>query len=89
MHLGHKGGDKMFIDYANDKQCIIDYDTGEILPATILMAILPCSQLIYVEAVMGQREERLIRACTLPLLWWSPLVIVPDNLKAAVKKSSQ
>lgn len=82
MHLKHKAG---------DKQSIIDRDTGEVLPVEIFVAILPCSQLTYVEAVMSQRKEDLIRACENSLLFYggTPLAIVPDNLKAAVKKSNR
>ena len=32
MHLEHKAGDKVFIDFAGDKLSIIDLDTGEIIP---------------------------------------------------------
>ena len=45
MHLEHKAGDKMFIDFAGDKLSIIDLDTGEIIPVEVFVAILPCSQL--------------------------------------------
>lgn len=91
MHLEHKAGDKMFIDYAGDKLSIIGRDTGEVLPVEVFVAILPCSQLTYVEAVMSQRKEDLIRACENSLLFYggTPLAIVPDNLKATVKKSSR
>lgn len=91
MHLDHKAGDKMFIDYAGDKQSIINRDTGEILPVEIFVAIFPCSRLTYVEAVMSQRKEDLIHACENSLLFYggTPLAIVPDNLKAAVKRSSR
>jgi len=87
MHLEHKAGDKLFIDYAGDKQSIINRDTGEVLPVEVFVAILPCSQLTYVEAVMSQRKEDLIHACKISLLFYggTPLAIVPDNLKAAVK----
>lgn len=90
-HLEHKAGDKMFIDYAGDKLSIIDVETGEIIPVEIFVAILPCSQLTYVEAVMSQRKEDLIHACESALLFYggTPAVIVPDNLKAAVTKPSR
>lgn len=57
MHLEHKAGDKMFIDFAGDKLSIIDLDTGEIIPVEVFVAILPCSQLTYVEAVMSQKKR--------------------------------
>ena len=66
MHLEHKAGDKMFIDFAGDKLSIIDLDTGEIIPVEFFVAILPCSQLTYVEAVMEPEKEDLIRAWKTP-----------------------
>ena len=71
-HLEHKAGDKMYIDYAGDKLSLIDRETGEILSVEVFVAILPCSQLTYVEAVMSQRKEDLIHACeaSLLFLWW-------------------
>lgn len=45
MHLEHKAGGKVFIDFTGDKLSIIDLDTGEIIPVEVFVAILPCSQL--------------------------------------------
>lgn len=80
MHLDHKAG---------DKQSLINRDTGEILPVEIFVVILP--SMTYVEAVMSQRKEGLIHACENSLLFYggTPLAIIPDNLKAAVKRSSR
>lgn len=91
MHLEHKAGDKLFIDFAGDKLSIVDVDSGEIIPVEVFVAILPCSQLTYVEAVMSQKKEDLITACESALHYFggTPLAIVPDNLKAAVTKSSR
>ena len=91
MHLEHKAGDKLFIDFAGDKLSIVDADSGEILPVEVFVAILPCSQLTYVEAVMSQGKEDLITACenSLHYMGGTPLAIVPDNLKAAVTRSSR
>ena len=91
MHLEHKAGDKVFIDFAGDKLSIIDLDTGEIIPVEVFVAILPCSQLTYVEAVMSQKKEDLIRASENALLYYqgAPSAIIPDNLKSAVTKSSK
>lgn len=56
MHLEHKAGDKMYIDYAGEKLTITDKDTGEIQLLEVFIAILECSQLTYVEAVHTQRR---------------------------------
>lgn len=91
MHLEHKAGDKLYIDFAGDKQSLVDKDTGEIIPVEVFVAILPCSQLTYVEAVKSQKKEDLISATEGALLYYEgvPDVIVPDNLKSAVTKSSK
>lgn len=91
MHLEHKAGDKLYIDFAGQKLSIVDLDSGEIIPVEVFVAILPCSQLTYVEAVASQRKEDLILACehTLQYLEGVPQVIVPDNLRSAVTKSSK
>jgi Transposase and inactivated derivatives len=91
MHLEHKAGDKLYIDFAGKKLSIVDIATGEVIPVEVFVAILPCSQLTYVEAVASQRKEDLILACehTLQYLEGVPQVIVPDNLRSAVTKSSK
>ena len=63
MHLEHKAGDKLYIDFAGKKLSIVDIATGEVIPVEVFVAILPCSQLTYVEAVASQRKEDLILAC--------------------------
>jgi len=91
MHLEHKAGDKLFIDFAGKKLHIVDSSSGEITNVEVFVAILPCSQLTYVEAVASQKKEDLILACehTLQYIEGVPQVIVPDNLRAAVSKSSK
>lgn len=91
MHLEHKAGDKLFIDFADKKLGIVDPSRGEVVAVEVFVAILPCSQLTYVEAVSSQRKEDLITACehTLHYMEGVPQVIVPDNLRSAVTKSSK
>jgi transposase len=91
MHIEHKAGDKMYIDFAGEKIQYVDPHTGEILTAEVFVAILGASQLTYVEAVMSQRVEDLIMACENALHYFggAPAAIVPDNLKAAVIKSNK
>lgn len=91
MHLDHKAGDKLFIDFAGKKLSIVDKDSREIIPVEVFVSILPCSQLTYVEAVASQKKEDLITACEhmLQYIEGVPQVIVPDNLRSAVSKSSK
>ena len=85
-HLEHKAGDRMYVDFAGDRLHLIDKETGEKVPVEVFVAILPCSQLTYVEAVLSQKKEDFIHACEDAFYFYggTPQAIVPDNLKAAV-----
>lgn len=89
MHLEHKAGDKLFIDFAGQRLQYTDINTGEVRKAEVFVATLGCSQLTYVEAVASQKTADLISACehALQYLGGAPAVLVPDNLKSAVTKS--
>ena len=91
MHMDHKAGDKMYIDFAGEKLSIVHTDTGELQEVEVFAAILGCSQLTYVEAVASQKKEDLIQACENALHYFGgvPAAIVPDNLKSAVTRSSR
>jgi len=91
MHIEHKAGDKMFIDFAGEKMHYWSRDTGEQIAVEIFAAILGCSQLVYVEAVASQKKEDLIRGCENAIQFYGgvPAALVPDNLKSAVTKSSK
>jgi transposase len=91
MRFDHKAGDKLYVDYAGQKLHIIDRLTGEVKPVEVFVAILGASQLTYVEATMSQQKEDFIAACENALHFFGgvPSAIVPDNLKAAVTKSSK
>jgi len=91
MHLDHKAGDKLYVDFAGEKLSITDKESGEIIEVEVFVAILGASQLTYVEAVLSQQKEDFIAACEDALHYYGgvPSAIVPDNLKAAVTKSNR
>lgn len=91
MHIEHKAGDKMFIDFAGEKMHYWCRDTGEQIAVEIFASILGCSQLVYVEALASQKKEDLVRGCENAIHYYGgvPAAIVPDNLKSAVTKSSK
>ena len=76
----------MYVDYAGDRLHLVDRESGEKTPVEVFVAILSCSQLTYVEAVMSQKKEDFIHACENAFYFYggTPQVIVPNNLKAAV-----
>lgn len=89
MHIEHKAGDKMFVDYTGKKLQITDRKTGQTKEVEVLVSILGSSQLIYVEATYTQQKEDFIYGVQ-NALWYfggTPKAIVTDNLKTAVTKS--
>lgn len=91
MHMIHKAGDKMYVDFTGEKLYTVDKETGEIIAVEVFVAILGASQLTYVEATESQKKENFIMACENALHYYQgvPSGIVPDNLKSAVTKSSK
>ncbi len=91
MHIDHKAGDKMYVDYAGDTLQIVDRESGQITKVQVFVAILGASQLTYVEASMSQCKEDFIASCENALHYFGgvPMAIVTDNLKSAVIKSDK
>ena len=91
MHMDHKAGDKLYVDYAGEKLQIVYPQTGELKDVEVFVAILGCSQLTYVEASYSQQKEDLIASCErcLHYIGGVPTALVTDNLKSAVTKSSK
>ncbi len=90
MHIEHKAGDKTYIDFTGQK-LHMDNGDGNKTEREVFVAILGYSQLTYVETVASQKKEGLIRVCENALIYFEgvPLVVVPDNLRAAVTKGSK
>jgi transposase len=89
MHLEHKAGDKMFVDYAGQKLGYFDRQSGELHPVEVFVAVLGSSALTYVEASESQEKEQWIRSNE-RAIWYvggSTAAIVPDNLRSAVSRS--
>lgn len=91
MHMEHKAGDKLFIDYAGQKLSVTDKETGEITEVEFFVAILGSSQYTYAEASPSQQKEDFITSVENALQFYGgvPQAIVPDNLKSAVTQSSK
>ena len=91
MHMEHKAGEKMYVDYAGQKLHIIDPESGQKVPVEVFVAILGASQLTYVEASYSQKKEDFISSCENALHFFGgvPNAIVTDNLKSAVIKGNR
>lgn len=91
MHIDHKAGERMFVDYTGKKLNIYDRLTGKVREVEVLVAILGASQLTYVEATESQRRQDWIKANENALWYFGgvPQIIVPDCLKSAVTKANK
>ncbi|MBU0683657.1 MAG: hypothetical protein KJ864_05155 [Candidatus Omnitrophica bacterium] len=55
MHIDHKGGDKLFIDYSGKKLSYINKLTGEIVPVELFACSWGASSYSYTEATHSQK----------------------------------
>jgi transposase len=90
MRQTHVAGHKAFVDYSGKKVPIADPLTGEVRMAEIFVAVLGASNLTYAEATWTQTLPDWIGAHVRVFRFWgsAPRLLVPDNLKSGVNKSS-
>lgn len=91
MHMSHKAGDKMFVDFTGKKLYIVDRKTGELKEVETFVAIMGASQRTYVEAVESQQKQDWISTNQNAMHYFGgvPKAIVPDCLKTAVTKADK
>ena len=89
MHIDHKAGEKLFVDYAGDRLTIVDPEGGKQQAVETFVAILGASELTYVEASATQQSDDWTRSNERALRYFggSTQVIIPDNLRSAVSRS--
>ena len=89
MRQVHVAGDKLFVDYAGMKPCIVDATTGEVIEVELFVAVLGASNYTFAEATRTQSVPDFVGsvARTLTFLGGAPRAIVPDQLKSAVIKA--
>ena len=91
MHIEHKAGEKMFVDYPGKKLMVYNRLTGIGREVETIVAVLGASQLTYAEATESQRKEEWIKSNENALRYYGgvPRAIVPDCLKSAVDKADK
>jgi transposase len=90
MRQTHRGGDKLFVDYAGDTvPVVIDRLTGKTRSAQIFVAVMGASNFTYAEASWTQALGDWLGAHTraLAAIGGVPRLLVPDNTKVAVIKA--
>jgi len=88
MRQEHRGGEKLFIDYA-DGLSIVNRVTGEFIMTQLFLAVWGASNYTYAEASLSQTLPDWIGSHRRALEYFggSPRVLVPDNLKSGVSKA--
>lgn len=83
----HEPGQKLFVDWAGLK-VPVNHADGSVSQASIFVAVLGFSNLVYVEACANEQLENWIGAhChTFRFLGGVPRAVVPDNAKTAVSR---
>ena len=87
----YQPGQKMLIDFAGDKLSYVDRETGEEVIVEVYVAIMPYSGLTFITCVQSQCIEQFLMATVQALEFFGgvPRILVPDNLKSAVKKADR
>lgn len=91
MHLNHKPGEIMQVDWAGDTASVIDTDTGETIKTYIFVSTLPFSGYSYVEAFFSMNQECWTTAHVNAYKFFGGVtrIIQCDNLKTGVNKHSR
>ena len=86
MHIQHKPGDKLMVDWAGTTMTLHNHVTGEQCKAYIFVATLPFSMYCYAEACLDMKEASWIKAHAhmFEFLGGSTRILVPDNLKTGI-----
>jgi len=85
----HRAGEKLFIDYCGPTMTVVNPDTGEIRTAQIFVAVLGASNYTFACASWSQKQADWLNAHVQAFEFYGgvPEVVVPDNLKSAVRKT--
>jgi len=87
MRQEHRGGEKLFVDYA-DGLAIVDPTTGELIPTQLFVAAWGASNNTFAEASLTQELPNWIASHVRAFAYFrcAPRALVPDNLKSGVSK---
>jgi len=86
MHIEHKAGEEMQVDWAGYTVTYVDVVTGVVRAAYIFVAVLPASAYPFVYAYDGKKLANWIDAHVRAFEYFGgvPAILIPDNVKTAV-----
>ncbi|MCP5016552.1 MAG: IS21 family transposase, partial [Ketobacter sp.] len=89
MRQTHKAGEKLFVDYCGPTMAIVNPETGEVRQAQVFVAVLGASNYTFACASWSQNQADWLNAHVKAFSFYDgvPEIVVPDNLKSAVRKT--
>ena len=89
MRQVHRAGEKLFVDYCGPTMPVVNPDTGEVRQAQVFVAVLGASNYTFACASWSQKQEDWLNAHAEAFEFFGgvPELVVPDNLKSAVRKT--
>jgi transposase len=86
MHIEHKAGEEMQVDWAGQTMSYVEPETGEIKVAYIFVAVLPASAYPFVYAFGDTKQANWIDGHVKAYEYFGgvPKITIPDNTKTAV-----
>jgi len=85
----HRAGEKLFVDYCGPTMSVVNPDTGEVRQAQVFVAVLGASNYTFACASWSQKQADWLNAHVQAFEFFGgvPAIVVPDNLKSAVRKT--
>lgn len=89
MHIQHKPGEKLFVDWAGDTMEVVNRLTGEKSKVYLFVSALGVSGYPYAEAFYNMSMASWIAAHVHAFEYYggTPRILVPDNLRTGVEKA--
>lgn len=90
IRLEHKPALSLEVDWAGTKIAFFDAENGKMFQASLFVAVLPCSQIIYAEPFRDEKLPSWIAGHlhAFQYLGGVPKALIPDNLKSGVKRAN-
>lgn len=90
MHINHKAGEKLFIDYSGDGLEFYDKVTNSIKKVELFVCTWGLSNYSFVDATLSQKIPDWISSHVRAFKYFGciPHLLVPDNLKSGVTKAN-
>jgi len=89
LHVEHKPGERMEVDWAGDTASLKNNIDGKNIPVYVFVAVLPCSGYAYTEGFLNRSMESWISAHVHAYEFFggATRLLIPDNLKTGIDKA--